>query len=406
MSNAPSVPPCVRTALVVGGGIAGPVTAMALRRAGIEATVHEAYPTTAAGVGGTLAIAPNGLAALGVVGARETVEGIALPITETALAFGRREVVLPRLADLPPLQLVYRHELHTALHDRAAAEGIRFEYGKRLVSAEEKENRVVAHFADGSTATADVLIGADGVHSTVRTLIDPEAPGPDYTGTLSFEATVDRGVPTPPCSMRFTFGRQAYYLYWRLPDGRTHWGANLPQPEPMSLAEARAVPAEEWLARLREAYGEDSPAGDLVRSIEPGKLQINGSAQIMPKVPHWHRGRMALVGDAVHAPSNSSGQGASLAVESAVELARCLRDLPTPEAAFAAYEHHRRPRVERIAASAARINHAKAPGAVATALMPFLMRLMLATAMRPERSLGPVQRHRIPWDTPAEPAPR
>jgi 2-polyprenyl-6-methoxyphenol hydroxylase-like FAD-dependent oxidoreductase len=54
---------------------------------------------------------------------------------------------------------------------------------------------------------------------------------------------------------------------------------------------------------------------------------VTGSLHIMPPVPHWHRGRLVLVGDAVHAPSNSSGQGASLAIESAIELARCLRDL-------------------------------------------------------------------------------
>nr|BFE87668.1 hypothetical protein GCM10020093_102690 [Planobispora longispora] len=69
-----------RTALIIGGGIAGPVTALALRRAGVEATVYEAYPSTADGVGGTLALAPNGLAALDVVGAREAVAARALPI--------------------------------------------------------------------------------------------------------------------------------------------------------------------------------------------------------------------------------------------------------------------------------------------------------------------------------------
>ncbi|WP_435867275.1 FAD-dependent monooxygenase, partial [Streptosporangium canum] len=61
-----------------------------------------------------------------------------------------------------------------------------------------------------------------------------------------------------------------------------------------------------------------------------------GSLEIMPKVPHWYRDRMVLVGDSVHAPSSSSGQGASLAMESAIQLARCLRDLPDVAGAFAA----------------------------------------------------------------------
>jgi 2-polyprenyl-6-methoxyphenol hydroxylase-like FAD-dependent oxidoreductase len=110
-------------------------------------------------------------------------------------------------------------------------------------------------------------------------------------------------------------------------------------------------------------------------------------------VPHWYRDRMVLVGDAVHAPSNSSGQGSSLAIESAVQLARCLHDRDVPEA-FAAYERLRRPRVERIAARASKINHSKVPGPVARRLMPALMPIVLKL-MRPEKTLGAEQRYRV-----------
>ncbi|SHF82970.1 FAD-dependent oxidoreductase [Streptoalloteichus hindustanus] len=393
----------VRTALVIGGGVAGPVAALALHRAGIEASVHEAYPSTSDGIGGTLALAPNGLAALEVVDARDAVVDIATPISRTRMSFGGKDIELPSLPGLPPLQLLDRPDLHRALHDVAVARGIRIEHGKRLVAVDENRTGVTARFADGSTATADVLIGADGIHSTVRRIIDPVAPGPGYTGMLGFGAEVDRPVPVEPGTMVFAFGERAYYLYWSLPNGRAGWGANLPQDRPMSLTEARAVPAEEWLRRLRAAYGDDVPGGDLVRHIDPDQLQVTGSLHIMPSVPHWHRGRMVLVGDAVHAPSNSSGQGASLAIESAVELARCLRDLPDPRSAFTTYERLRRPRVEGIAARAAKINHVKAPGRVTRALMPLVMRLMTRTVMKPEKTLGPEQRYRINWDTPLHP---
>ena len=96
----------------------------------------------------------------------------------------------------------------------------------------------------------------------------------------------------------------------------------------MSLAEARQVPAADWLGILGEAYAEDVPGHQLIRHTSADRLQVLGSLRIMPSLPHWHRGRMVLVGDAAHAPSNTSGQGASLAIESAVQLARCLRDLP------------------------------------------------------------------------------
>jgi 2-polyprenyl-6-methoxyphenol hydroxylase-like FAD-dependent oxidoreductase len=117
---------------------------------------------------------------------------------------------------------------------------------------------------------------------------------------------------------------------------------------------------------------------------------------------------MVLVGDSAHAPSNSSGQGASLAIESAVQLARCLRDLPDVPSAYAAFERLRRDRVEKVAARAARINQAKAPGAMAKVLMPLLMPLLMRTAMNPEKTIGPEQRYVIDWHAPAtaDPSPR
>jgi 2-polyprenyl-6-methoxyphenol hydroxylase-like FAD-dependent oxidoreductase len=107
---------------------------------------------------------------------------------------------------------------------------------------------------------------------------------------------------------------------------------------------------------------------------------------------------MVLVGDAAHAPSSSSGQGASLCVESAIQLARCLRDLPDVPAAFAAYEQLRRPRVEKVAADAAKANSNKAAGPVAKALMRVLMPVAMKTFLRPEKMFGALHGYRIDWD--------
>jgi 2-polyprenyl-6-methoxyphenol hydroxylase-like FAD-dependent oxidoreductase len=390
----------VPTAIVIGGGIAGPVAALALRKAGVAATVYEAYPSIADGIGGTLALAPNGVAALRVVGADEAVTAIATPITRMAMAVGRKRIELPGLADVPPLQLVHRSDLHRALHDRAVAGGVAIEYGKRLVDARETATGITAQFADGSTASADILVGADGIRSTVRGLIDPKAVDPRFTGLLGFEAVARHDVNVAAGTMTFAFGRRGYYLYWPEPGGGTRWGVNLPWERPMSLTAARAVPSSDWMRTLRAAYADDDPGRGLMLTSNADDLQVVGSLQIMPRLGRWHRGRMVLVGDSAHAPSNSSGQGASLAIESAVQLARCLRDLPDVAAAFAAFERLRRDRVEKVAARAARINQAKAPGAVARALMPLLMPLLMKTAMNPERTIAPEQRYVIDWDTP------
>ncbi|WP_049574221.1 FAD-dependent oxidoreductase [Nonomuraea sp. SBT364] len=390
----------VRTALVIGGGVAGPVAAMALRRAGIDAAVYEAYPATADGVGGSLAIAPNGLAALRAVGAEDAVLAVSRPMPGMVMAIGRRRTAIPPLPGVPALRLLWRADLHRALHERAVSEGVPIEHGRRLVAVDETGSGVVARFADGTTAAADILVGADGVHSTVRSLIDPAAPGPRYTGLLGFESSAGLDVPEDDGTIVYSFGRRGFYLYRRHPGGGTEWGANLPQERPLTPAEARAVPAAEWLRVLAGVHAGDDPGAELIRTTSPDRLQVLGSLKIMPSLPHWHRGRMVLVGDAAHAPSNSSGQGASLAIESAVQLARCLRDLPGPGPAFEAYERLRRPRVERVAARASRINHAKAPGPVARLLMPVLMPLAMRTVMAPERAVGPEQRYVIDWDAP------
>ncbi|MEV0251356.1 FAD-dependent monooxygenase [Nocardia sp. NPDC050712] len=385
-----------RSALVIGGGIAGPVAATALRKAGIDARVFEAYPGPAFNIGSGLALAPNGLAALEVVGAGDRVRDIAFPITGMALSVGGKQHSVPNLADTEPLQLVDRSELHNLLHDHATAAGVPFEYNKRLVRVQESADGVTAHFADGSSATADVLIGADGIRSTVRGLIDPNAPGPDYTGMLGFGAMVDCELDVEPGTMVFAFGKQAYYLYGALDDGRVMWGANLPSKQYLSLTEARALPPEHWLRILRETYSDDAAGGALVRATTAANLEVAGALHIMPPVPRWHRGRLVLAGDSVHAPSNSSGQGASMGIESAIQLARCLRDLPH-EQAFRVYEQLRRARVEGIAKRAAKINHSKTPGPVARKMMNLVMPVMFKM-MDQEKQLGAEQRYRIDWD--------
>lgn len=116
----------------------------------------------------------------------------------------------------------------------------------------------------------------------------------------------------------------------------------------------------EWLSRLRTEYFGHFPAEELLARTTPNELVATGPMLRMPPLPRWFSGRTVLVGDSAHAPTSSSGQGASLALESALELARCLRDIPDLETAYAAYETLRRPRVEAIAAMAAAANRNKA----------------------------------------------
>ena len=158
--------------------------------------------------------------------------------------------------------------------------------------------------------------------------------------------------------------------------------------------------SDQWLRTLRENYADDIPGRLLAERTTPANLDITGAIHIMPPVPHWHTDRMVLVGDAVHAPSNSTGQGASLAIESALQLARCLRDSPDPRSAFTAYERLRRERVERITKRGARTNTAKTPGPVGRRAMHLLMPVFFKL-MDFDKVMGREQRYRIDWEAPA-----
>ncbi|MBD0695512.1 FAD-dependent oxidoreductase [Streptomyces sp. CBMA123] len=355
-----------KKALVIGGGIAGPVTALALRGAGLEAEVFEAYETSAEGIGGTFMIASNGLAALAAVGLEAEAGAVGQAIGRMVMEDARDGV----RAEIPEVsgRLMRRAELYTVLQRRLREEGVPVRYGKRLVGAEERESGITARFEDGTTADGDLLIGADGTRSVVRTLIDPAAPGPQYTGLIGVggysghRLTGPRGAGE---SIHFAQGPRAFFGYWAQPGGAgTAWFSNIPRPEQLTPEQARAVSCEEWLALCREVHADDLPAREVLADVDPATVEVFPRLEIMPSVPHWYRDRMVLVGDSVHAPSNSSGQGVSLAVESAVELARRLGAEPDLASALAAYEAARRPAVEAVAARAAVTNGQKASAGV------------------------------------------
>lgn len=396
----------VKHAVIIGGGIAGPVVALALHKAGIRSTIYEAYPASADGVGAGLMLAPNGLAALKGIGLDKALHAVSQPIPRLAMADSRGKLLtsFDGIAGMQPSRVFWRSDLCRVLRSAVEEAGIAVEYGKRLVSVADTASDIVAEFADGSHARGDVLIGADGIRSIVRELIDPCAPGPQYAGFLGFGgAAPEAALQTRADTMTFVFGKHAFLGYWRYEDKRIGWFGSLPHETPLSIAEVRKTPASQWLDRLRDLYGDDQPAQIFLKDADPDELMVTGASEMMPPVPRWHSGRMVLVGDAVHAPSSSSGQGASMAIESAVQLARCLRDLPSHTAAFASYEQLRRARVEKVAANAAKTNRQKASGPIAKLLMHILMPMALKTFFKPARMFGELHDYRIDWEARVNP---
>src|SRR5215468_4985266 len=179
-----------KNAVVIGSGIAGPVTAMALRKAGIDATVHEAYDYAADGVGSFLTVAVNGQRALRELDLLHILEGKGFdcPRFEFFTGRGRRLggfASAPRREDTLTSRTIRRADLYKALRDEALNRGVTIEYGHRIVDAKAGDGGVTAVFADGSTAHGDLLIGADGLLSATRRLVDPQAPQPRYIPLLN-----------------------------------------------------------------------------------------------------------------------------------------------------------------------------------------------------------------------------
>ena len=394
-----------KKAMIIGGGIAGPVTAMALQRAGIEPVVYEAYGTGAGlDAGAFLTVAVNGLDALRTLGAHEPVLAAGFPTTNIGFfsGTGRRLGEVPIGGTLPDgtvTHTIKRADLYRVLHDEAARRGVPIEHDRRLVDAETTpDGSVVARFEDGTEAAGDLLIGADGIHSRTRRIIDPTAPEPRYTG-LGNVGGFARNVSldTRPGIYTMVFGKRAFFGYAVSPSGEIWWFANPPSAGELTRAELAAGTAE-WKRRLIGLFADDAtPAVEIIRATAG---ELDGTNQYdMPSVPTWHRGPMIIVGDAAHAASPSSGQGASMAIEDAVVLAKCLRDLADLPRAFAAYEQLRRARVERIVAQGARSSNGKAAGPIARVLRDLMMPVFLKRAAGSgQRSLAWVHDYHVDWD--------
>ncbi|HEY6581330.1 MAG TPA: FAD-dependent monooxygenase [Rubrobacter sp.] len=372
-----------KKALVVGGGIAGPVAAMALQRAGLDSVVYEAYAGGADDAGAFLTFASNGLDALRTIDAHHLVseKGFPTPRMEIQSGTGKHLGAIPNGGTLPDgtvSQTLKRSDLYRTLRDEAVRRGVRVEHGKRFVDAGiTSDGSVVARFEDGTEAEGDFLVGADGIHSRTRRIIDTSAPGARYIPVLNIGGYAS-GVraPAEPGTFRMVFGKRAFFGYAIHPSGEVWWFANPPRPDEPSRAELAATSNEQWRKMLTDLFAEDdTPAVEIINHT-PGELS-GWATYDLPSVPTWHRGPMVIVGDAAHATAPSSGQGASMAIEDAVVLARCLRDLPDVEQAFVAYELLRRARVERIVAHGARTSNSKAAGPVGRVIRDMMMPMIL-----------------------------
>jgi 2-polyprenyl-6-methoxyphenol hydroxylase-like FAD-dependent oxidoreductase len=348
--------------VVVGGGIAGCSAALALAGTGADVTVLEARPADRPAEGAFLTVAGNGMHALRALGVQDEIAAAGFPL-DTLEILDEDGDRLGRMPLTPPPAGTLGHHhferaaLHAALQAAVRRRGIALRSGVPVVDADDGRVRL----ADGSALEAELVVGADGVSSRMRSAVDRAAPEPEYAGQRVFWGCSSTAAGTPG-TVHMLRGRHAQFGFLPAPDGRTWWFAREPGPE-LTEAERRST---RWREHLVAVFAADpTPAAGIVAATA-GEV-LADSIRHIPRLPRWSRDGMVLIGDAAHAASPAAGQGASMAMEDAVALGECTRDQPDLDAALAAYERRRRGPVEELVAASAAMTPSALPDAAGRA---------------------------------------
>jgi 2-polyprenyl-6-methoxyphenol hydroxylase-like FAD-dependent oxidoreductase len=381
-----------------------------LHRAGIEAEIYEARDTPEDYASSWLVMASNGLDVLKTLLLDDPVSVDGSPIPRMILSSGKGK----RFGEVPngarpevgvPSLVVKRGTLNRILHEEAMRRDIKVAFGKKLHGIEMTgEQGVIATFADGTTVEGSLLLGCDGIHSRTRQLINPGTPPPQYTGLMSTGGfTRSLHLAPTPDTLHLVFGKRAFIGYHISSSGEISWFVTFPQTEAPGRSDVDELGSDEWQQRMLEVLREEQP---FLREIIGATERITGyPIYDIPTQPLWHKGPVVLAGDAIHAVSPTAGQGASLAMEDAIVLAKCLRDLPEMEQAFATYERLRRARVERV------VQYAHSLGSWRVMTNPIqvwfwelLMPFFLKRSANPT-ALDWLYSYKVEWDAPVEGIP-
>lgn len=323
--------------LVIGGGIGGLTAAIALRQHGHSVTVIERDPNWSVyGVG--IIQQGNVLRAMQHLGLLDDYLSASVGFDAVAVHAPNGTMVArvpsPRLVEGCPANVgIGRRALHKVLGDRAQGAGAQIRLGLTADALADDGSGVDATFSDGTSQRFDLVIGADGVHSQTRTMLFPAGEKPQFTGQAVWRYNLPRPADLdalhvyngPIGAGLVPISETLMYIYLTTPEPDNPWYDQDGLAQTMREKMAGLAPA---LQDLSHHITDD--AGVVYRPLEG--MMLRGD---------WHKGRVVLLGDAVHATTPHLGQGAGLAIEDAIVLADELAQAASPEAAFAAYRNRR-----------------------------------------------------------------
>jgi 2-polyprenyl-6-methoxyphenol hydroxylase-like FAD-dependent oxidoreductase len=327
--------------IIIGGGIGGLTAAIAMRRRGIEADVYE-RASRLAEVGAGISLWPNATKALKQIGLEEDLRSLSFKNTEFALK--RWDGALITRTPTEELErrfgggvlIVHRAELLDALARSFGS--AHFHLGHTCTSFEQDEDEVNVRLMNGETARADVLIGADGLHSQVRSWLG-HLKKPRYSGYTAWRSIARFASPAIAASETWGCGKRFGIL--PMGNSRVYWYATSNASE--GEFDPNSNPEEVLLSLFR---GWHSPIEDLIRASASTILR-NDIFDRDP-LPKWGRGRVTLLGDAAHPMTPDLGQGACQAIEDALELANSLASSANEAVGLEDYEKRRIDRTRSI----------------------------------------------------------
>jgi 2-polyprenyl-6-methoxyphenol hydroxylase-like FAD-dependent oxidoreductase len=353
----------IETILVVGGGVAGLTAASALHRHGFTTELVERQQSWHA-LGAGFLVQANGMRMLLSLGLAAGVQNAGAVVRRWQFHDEQGEVLsetdLEALwGDAGPCVGIERSKLQRALLPGVG--NLRCRLGTSVISVVQDDRRVSVGFSDGSTEDYDLVVGADGIRSTVRALTLTAA-APNELGAMNWRSI----APIRPAGLTTLWihmGDGCVSGLVLMGVGRTYGFAYVIQPRFHDPLEGR-------LGRLRKRFATfGGRVQEYLASLERDG-QVICSAMEWMEFEKWHTGRVVLVGDAAHASSPMMGQGGNMAMEDACVLAEELRVAATVASALASYVSRRKARVEWVQHQSMAIGESlKMPSAVRNATL-------------------------------------
>jgi len=348
----------MRRVAIIGGGIGGLAAANALWRAGIEVAVYEAAAELKE-IGAGVALHPNAMRVLRAIGVEGSVREVAghapwqvMRNWKTGRVIGRTSREQQAASFGITGATVHRADLLDVLAGALPAGLVTL--GKRCTGVRPDGDLAVARFADGSEVEADVIVGADGIHSRVRTsLFGPDAPR--FTGKICYRSVIQTGAVRGPRPRAGGAG-------WLSTEGSQWLGPHgtivlypLRGEELINVVchyDDASYRHESWIAECSQQEVLERYAGwheSLLRLFAAADTWYKWALYDRDPIPRWTRGRVTVLGDAAHPMLPYLGQGACQAIEDGAVLAAALAaEASDPVTGLARYERTRRPRASRV----------------------------------------------------------